>query len=122
MLPSLHQPFESLAVRWQQRSSNAAGSPLASRNNTIGSPRSVKGFGPSLRCSIGISAYQKRRSTGCLVFSMTFLREFSRCQSRDDTRGIRFQFLQVKTWNDSVFNDDATADQKMANLRRASAG
>jgi len=29
MLPSLHHPFDSFAVRWQQRSSSAAGSPLA---------------------------------------------------------------------------------------------
>src|SRR4051794_9815576 len=34
------------------------------------SPRRVKGFGPSSTCATGITGYQKRRRTFCLVTSM----------------------------------------------------
>ncbi len=64
------QPFDSLAVRWQQRSFSAAGLPSSSRNSTMSSPSSRNGFGPSGRSSSGITAYQNRRSTFCWVVSI----------------------------------------------------
>src|SRR3977135_2534412 len=79
MLPwSLH-PFDSFEVRWQQRSCKAAGSPLSSRNRTMFSPKSLNGLGPSLSASSFSVAYQKRRSTFCLVVNMR--RSFSRAGS-----------------------------------------
>ena len=42
------QPLESFAVRWQQRSSSAAGPPLASRNSTIGSTEQRERLRPAL--------------------------------------------------------------------------
>jgi hypothetical protein len=70
MLPLLIQPFDSLAVRWQQRSSSAAGLPSLSRNSAISWPSSLNGFGPSFSASTATVAYQNRRSVGCLVLSV----------------------------------------------------
>src|SRR3954466_4290754 len=70
MLPFSTVPLESFAVRWQQRSFTAAGVPSACFQTTMSSPIRRKGLGPSSRADIGISAYQKRRSTFCLVVSM----------------------------------------------------
>jgi len=74
MWPSLHQPIDSLAVRWRQRSRKAAGWPASSRNSMMFSPSRVNGFGPALSLSTGSVAYQNRRRTFCLVHSMAFLR------------------------------------------------
>src|SRR3954462_11296947 len=67
------QPLESLEGGWQQRSFSAAGLPSLSRNSTMSSPSRRNGFGPSFRSSSDITAYQKRRSTVCLVVSMAFI-------------------------------------------------
>src|SRR6476620_10232417 len=64
------KPFESFAVRWQQRLRTAAGRPSEVLHRTMSSPSSVNACGPASRRSIGITAYQKRRSTGCRVTSM----------------------------------------------------
>src|SRR5437764_14452797 len=66
------EPLESFAVRWQQRSRTAAGVPSAFCHRTMSSPRSVNGCGPASSFAIGMTAYQKRRSTGCCVTSMAF--------------------------------------------------
>src|SRR5262245_57197788 len=68
--PSSDHPFDSLAVRWQQRSASAAGLPSVSRNRTMFSPSKVNGLGPSSSLSTGTVAYQNRRRTFCFVQSM----------------------------------------------------
>src|SRR5450830_106577 len=70
MLPFSTKPFDSCAVRWQQRSCKAAGEPSSLSQRTIFSPSKVNGLGPSLSMETGIRAYQKRRRTFCFVTSM----------------------------------------------------
>src|SRR3954468_20266942 len=70
---STHQPFDSLAVRWQQRSRSAAGLPSASMKRTMSSPSSLKGFGPFARSVSGMTACQNLRKTGCWVTSIAEL-------------------------------------------------
>ena len=73
MAPFSTKPRDSRAVRWQQRSITAQGAPASSSHRTMSSPSSRNGFGPLARCAIGMTGYQKRRSTGCLVTCMVGL-------------------------------------------------
>ena len=67
---ALGEPFESFAVRWQHRSSRAAGLPVESRNRTRFCPSRVKGLGPSDKAAMGTVAYQNLRKVFWRVCSM----------------------------------------------------
>src|SRR5580704_10369939 len=111
MCPSLHQPLDSRAVRWQQRSASAAGFPSWSRNRTIFSPKRVNGFGPSRSFSVGMVAYQKRRRTFCLVLSMVLTPGcLSGGELGDDARGVVAKRGEVEAGDAPVVDDAAAAD------------
>src|SRR5277367_1783371 len=121
MCPSLHQPLESFAVRWRQRSRNAAGSPLSSRNNMMFSPSSVNGFGPAASLPIGSVAYQNRRRTFCFVQSMAFLQVLVD-EPRHHPRRVAPQLFEIEARNRAVLDHDLAAHHQQLDVRRAGSG
>src|ERR1700733_12870483 len=119
--PSRHQPLESLAVRWRQRSRSAAGCPLSSRNSMMFSPRSVNGCGPAASLSSGSVAYQNRRSTFCLVASMGVSPVLLVEEPRHHAGCLAPQSFEVETGNRAVLDDDTSADHQQLEVGRAGA-
>src|SRR5271155_4382437 len=120
MWPSLHQPLDSFAVRWRQRSRKAAGWPVASRNSMMFSPSSVNGFGPASSLSIGSVAYQNRRRTLCLVQSMAFLRLMH--EPFHHAGRIASQSFEVEAGDRAVLDHDLAADHEQLEVGCARAG
>src|SRR5512143_1216161 len=80
MLPATTDPSDSGAERWQQRSTNAAGWPRWSRNNTTGSLQIRRASGLSRSSSAHAAMYQ--------AFRINMAGLLSRCSIRLDVRGL----------------------------------